>query len=124
MPNRFKVGFTKATKGIQEVNFNRAGTPVGFDMLYLADTSPGHAAVNVTLDTAGGFLYGTFTLNLKTGAVANGEVTGGPVRSREPPERSGPRPSTMPPPSTSSRSPTAGSQLRQPGDPNFNIIEP
>ncbi len=77
VPNRFKVGFTKATKGIQEVDFNRAGTPVGFDMLYLADTSPGHAAVNVTVDTAGGFLYGTFTLNLKTGAVANGEVTGG-----------------------------------------------
>jgi hypothetical protein len=31
----------------------------------------------VTVDTPGGFLYSTFTLNLKTGAVTNGMVTGG-----------------------------------------------
>ena len=77
VPNRFKISFTKATKGIQETDFNRAGTPVGFDLLYLAGTSAGHAAANVTVDIAGGFLYGTFTLNVKTGAVANGKVTGG-----------------------------------------------
>lgn len=34
---------------------------------------PGHPR---HLDTAGGFLYGTFTLNLSTGAVTNGKVTG------------------------------------------------
>ena len=77
VPNRFKVSFTKTAKGIQESDFNRAGTPIGFDMLYLADTTAGHAAAKVTVDTAGGFLYGTFTLNLKTGAVTNGKVTGG-----------------------------------------------
>lgn len=77
VPNRFKVHFTKATKGEQETDFNRAGTPIGFDMLYLADTSAGRAAAHLTVDTPGGFLYGTFTLNLKTGAVTNGTVTGG-----------------------------------------------
>ena len=35
------------------------------------------AAVNVTVDTKGGFLYGTLTVNLNTGAVTNGKVTGG-----------------------------------------------
>lgn len=54
----------------------------------LADTSAGHAAANITVDIAGGFPYGAFTLNLKTGAVANGKVTGGgPERSPEPPDR-------------------------------------
>ena len=46
-------------------------------MLYFAATSPTSVAVNATVDTKGGFLYGTFTLNLKTGAVTNGKVTGG-----------------------------------------------
>ena len=77
VPNRFKVSFTRATKGIQETDFNRAGTPIGFDLLYLAHISAGRAAANVAVDTPGGFLYGTFTLNLNTGAVTNGEVTGG-----------------------------------------------
>jgi hypothetical protein len=29
------------------------------------------------VDTRGGFLYGTFTLSLNTGAATNGKVTGG-----------------------------------------------
>ncbi len=33
--------------------------------------------MNATVETNGGFLYGTFTLSLKTGAVTNGKVTGG-----------------------------------------------
>ena len=33
--------------------------------------------MNATVDTTGGFLYGTVTLNFKTGAVTDGKVTGG-----------------------------------------------
>ncbi len=71
------VTFTTATGGVQETDLNAAGKTVGFDMLYFAAKSPTSAAVHVTVDTLGGFLYGTFTLNLKTGAVTNGKVTGG-----------------------------------------------
>ena len=46
-------------------------------MLHVKVISSSSAAVNVTGDAPGGFLYGTFTLNLKTGAVTNGKVTGG-----------------------------------------------
>ena len=34
-------------------------------------------AVNITVDSAGGFLYGTGTVTFKTGALSNGKVTGG-----------------------------------------------
>jgi hypothetical protein len=71
------ASFTTATQGIQETDVNTAGKTIGFDMLYFAVISPSSAAVNVTIDIKGGFLYGTFTLNLKTGAVTNGKVTGG-----------------------------------------------
>ena len=71
------VNFTKATEGIQDTDVNAAGKTVGFDMLYVTVTSPSSGAVNVTVDTNGGFLYGTFTINFKTGAVTNGKVTGG-----------------------------------------------
>jgi hypothetical protein len=69
--------FTSATQAVQETDTNATGKPVGFDMLYIKVTSSSSAAVNATVDTTGGFLYGTFTLNLKTGAVTNGKVTGG-----------------------------------------------
>jgi hypothetical protein len=71
------VSFTSSTGGVQETDINTAGKTVGFDELYFKVTSPSSAAVNVTGDNPGGFLYGTFTLNLKTGAVTNGKVTGG-----------------------------------------------
>jgi hypothetical protein len=71
------VIFTKATAGIQETDVNTAGKTAGFDMLYLTATSPASAAINAAVDTTGGFLYGTFTLNLNTGAITNGKVTGG-----------------------------------------------
>ena len=29
------------------------------------------------MSSPGGFLYGTFTISLKTGAISNGKVTGG-----------------------------------------------
>jgi hypothetical protein len=71
------VSFTQAAAAIQETDLNAAGKTVGFDMLYFAATSPSRADIHATVDTAGGFLYGTFILNLKTGAVTNGKVTGG-----------------------------------------------
>ena len=71
------VGFTRATGGIQNTDVNTTGKTIGFDMLYFAAASPSSVAVNYTLDTKGGFLYGTFTFHPKTGVVTNGKVTGG-----------------------------------------------
>ena len=71
------VGFTRATGGIEGTDVNAAGKKIGFDMLYFAATSPSSVAVNVTIDTKGGFLYGTWTFHPKTGVVTNGKVTGG-----------------------------------------------
>jgi hypothetical protein len=71
------VSFTQATAAIQETDLNTAGKTVGFDMLYFTATSPASAAIHATVDTRGGFLYGRFTLNPKTGTVTNGKVTGG-----------------------------------------------
>ena len=71
------VNFTTATQGIQETDVNTANKPVGFDMLYITATSPTSGTANVTVDTNGGFLYGMFNVNPKTGVVSNGKVTGG-----------------------------------------------
>ena len=69
--------FTKTTGGQQDTDVNAKGKIVGFDMLYFKLTSPHGSAVNVTLDTKGGFLYGTFNVNFNTGKITNGKVTGG-----------------------------------------------
>src|SRR5215472_1920532 len=71
------VLFTKATFGQQDTDVNAAGKTIGFDELYFAATSASTAAANVTGDFNGGLLYGTFTVNFKTGAITNGKVTGG-----------------------------------------------
>ena len=71
------VSFTRTTGGFQNTDVNTTGKTIGFDMLYFAATSPSNVAVNLTVDTKGGFLYGTFTFNPKTGVVTNGKVTGG-----------------------------------------------
>jgi hypothetical protein len=71
------VSFTTTTQGNQETDVNTTGKTVGFDMLYFKVISSSSGAVNATIDTKGGFLYGTFNVNLKTGAVTNGKVTGG-----------------------------------------------
>lgn len=70
------VSFSSSAQGIQDTDVN-AGKTVGFDELYIAATSASSGAVNVTVDTKGGFLYGTFNLNFTTGAITNGKVTGG-----------------------------------------------
>ena len=71
------IMFTKATGGQQDTDVNAAGKTVGFDMLYFKSVSATTGNVNVTVDTTGGFLYGTLTVNFKTGAISNGKVTGG-----------------------------------------------
>jgi hypothetical protein len=71
------VSFTKTTGANQETDVNAAGKTVGFDLIYFAAVSATSANVNITVDTSGGFLYGTATVNVKTGAVTNGKVTGG-----------------------------------------------
>ena len=71
------IMFTKTTGAQQDTDMNTAGKTVGFDMLYFKAVSATTGAVNVTVDTNGGFLYGTLTINFKTGAITNGKVTGG-----------------------------------------------
>jgi hypothetical protein len=75
--SRGTVSFTRATGGIQDTDVNALGKTVGFDMLHFKAASASTVAVNTTVDTKGGFLYGTFTFNPKTGVVTNGKVTGG-----------------------------------------------
>jgi hypothetical protein len=71
------VGFGKTAFAQQDTDLNAAGTKtVGFDMLYIAFSSPNTGTLNVTVDTKGGFLYGTATVT-KSGGVSNGKVTGG-----------------------------------------------
>jgi hypothetical protein len=71
------VMFTRTTGANQDTDINAAGKTIGFDMIYFSATSATSGSVNVTLDTTGGFLYGTGTINVKTGAFSNGKVTGG-----------------------------------------------
>jgi hypothetical protein len=70
------VSFGQTSQGVQGTDVNAAGKTVGFDMLYFTFTSSSSAVVNATVDTTGGFIYGTFNVN-KSGAVTNGKVTGG-----------------------------------------------
>ena len=71
------VGFTKTTGANQDTDVNAAGKIVGFDMIYFTATSATTGAINVTVNTSGGFLYGTGTINFKTNVFSNGKVTGG-----------------------------------------------
>ena len=71
------VNFTKTTGAQQNTDVNAMGKIVGFDMLYFKLTSANSSAVNVTVDTKGGFLYGTFNVNFSTSTITNGKVTGG-----------------------------------------------
>ena len=71
------IMFTKATGASQDTDLNAAGKTIGFDMLYFSPATATTGAVNITVDSAGGFLYGTGTVTFKTGALSNGKVTGG-----------------------------------------------
>ena len=74
---RAAIGFTSATQGEQDTDLNAKGKTVGYDMLYLTIGINNREKANVTVDTKGGFLYGTFKINIGTGAVTDGNVTGG-----------------------------------------------
>ena len=69
--------FTKMTGGQQNTDVTKAGKIVGFDMLYFAATSHTSAILNLTVDTKGGFLYGTAAFNFNTGVISHGKITGG-----------------------------------------------
>jgi hypothetical protein len=71
------TAFTKTTEGVQDTDVNAKGKTTGFDELYITATSATTAVANVTGDTTGGMLYGTFNINFKTGAITGGKVTGG-----------------------------------------------
>jgi hypothetical protein len=71
------VGFGKTAGANQDTDVNAAGKTVGFDMIYFTATSATGGTINVTVDTSGGFLYGTGTINFKTSVFSNGKVTGG-----------------------------------------------
>jgi len=75
--DKAQVSFGATTGGQQDIDVNNAGKTIGFDMLYFAITSRTSGTLNLTVDTAGGFLYGTFTGNISTGKLSNGKVTGG-----------------------------------------------
>jgi hypothetical protein len=70
------IEFTKTTGGQQDTDLNSKGKTIGFDMIYFTAASATSASVNVTVDTTGGFLYGTATISFKTGKTS-GKVTGG-----------------------------------------------
>jgi hypothetical protein len=71
------VMFTKTEFAGQDTDVNAKGKTVGFDEIYVKATSATAGAANVTLDTTGGMLYGTGTINFKTGKFTHGKVTGG-----------------------------------------------
>jgi hypothetical protein len=71
------VTFSKTNFGQQDTDVNAKGKTIGFDELNITATSATSANGGVTVDLSGGFLYGTFALNFKTGAVTNGKITGG-----------------------------------------------
>jgi hypothetical protein len=71
------IELSKMSGGQQDTDVNAKGKAVGFDMLYFEGTSASTATLFATIDTAGGFLYGTFVYHTKTGAITNGKVTGG-----------------------------------------------
>jgi hypothetical protein len=71
------VNFSKSSFGQQDTDVNAAGKTIGFDMLYGSAVSTTSANVNITGNFSGGFLYGTGSVSLKTGAFSKGKVTGG-----------------------------------------------
>jgi hypothetical protein len=70
------VNLTKTMSAQQDTDVNSKGKVIGYDDLYFASSSTS-ATGWATVDVDGGFIYGTFTVNFKTGAVTNGKVTGG-----------------------------------------------
>ena len=70
------VNLSKTMAAQQDTDVNSKGKVIGYDELYFASGKTS-AAGWATLDVDGGFIYATFTVNFKTGAITNGKVTGG-----------------------------------------------
>jgi hypothetical protein len=70
------VNLSKTMAAQQDTDVNSKGKVIGYDELYFAYGKTS-AAGWATLDVDGGFIYATFTVNFKTGAITNGKVTGG-----------------------------------------------
>ena len=71
------VSLTKTMSAQQDTDVSSKGKVIGYDDLYIAITSKTTGAGWVTLDVDGGFIYATFAINFKTGAITHGKVTGG-----------------------------------------------
>jgi hypothetical protein len=71
------ISLTKTSVAIQDTDVNKAGKTVGFDEIYGTATSATTSAADVAVATKGGLLYGTFDLNLNTGVISHGKITGG-----------------------------------------------
>ena len=71
------VGFSDASAGVQQTDVNKAGQTIGFDETYGTAISDSAIDNDFVLDAKGGLLYGTYILNLATGKVTDGKVTGG-----------------------------------------------
>jgi hypothetical protein len=70
------ASFSKTSSGQADLDVNHAGKTVGYDMLHFTfNPTTRQASGGVTLDTAGGFLYGV--LRITNNPVIHGRVTGG-----------------------------------------------
>jgi hypothetical protein len=70
------ANFSKTSGGQSDWDVNKAGKVIGFDEIYFKfNPKTQTASGGVTLDTKGGFLYGT--LKFSNGPVTHGKVTGG-----------------------------------------------
>ena len=72
-----QIKFGTTAGASQDTDVTATGTTIGFDMIHYTAVSATTANVNIAGDFSGGILYGTGTINLKTGAFSNGKVTGG-----------------------------------------------
>ena len=70
------VNLSKTMIAQQDTDVSSSGKVIGYDELYFAYGKTS-AAGWATLDVDGGFIYATFTVNFKTGAITDGKVTGG-----------------------------------------------
>jgi len=70
------ASFSRTANGVAENDYDKAGKIIGFDVIYVAFNPQTHRpSGGVTLDTNGGFLYGT--LEFAQNPVIHGTVTGG-----------------------------------------------
>jgi hypothetical protein len=68
--------FSAASSGSAGLDIGKTGKTTGFNMLnFTVNPATGKLTAGVTIDTAGGFLYGT--LHVSSGPVTHGTVTGG-----------------------------------------------